>query len=88
VGGNCGGGGLRRGGGGLIREFEFLAPPSVTLLTERRSHAPWGLLGADDGKPGLNFHNGDAMASKLSIGVAAGERLTVETPGGGGWGKR
>ena len=85
---NSGGGGRHRGGDGLIREFEFLAPTTVTLLTERRTHAPWGLLGGESGQSGDNLHDGSALPPKVSFEIEAGERLTMETPGGGGWGKR
>jgi N-methylhydantoinase B len=81
-----GGDGLHRGGDGLVREFEFLKPTTVTLLTERRSHAPWALQGGSDGECGLNSRNGTELSSKVSLQVEAGEHLTVETPGGGGWG--
>ncbi len=83
---NSGGDGQHRGGDGLIREFEFLAPTTVTLLTERRTHAPWGLQGGDDGRPGNNVHNNEALPGKMSFEVGPGDRLTVATPGGGGWG--
>jgi N-methylhydantoinase B len=81
-----GGAGARRGGDGLVRELEFLAPASVTLLTERRTHRPWGLAGGKPGAAGLNLHNGKELPGKVAIEVAAGDRLRVETPGGGGWG--
>lgn len=81
-----GGAGRRRGGDGLIREFEFLAPTAVTLLTERRRHAPWGLAGGSPGAPGENLLDGRALPPKVSFEAAAGSRLTVLTPGGGGWG--
>ncbi len=81
-----GGVGRHRGGDGLIREFEFLAPTTVTLLTERRTHAPWGLQGGGDGVPGSNLRDGEALPPKVSYEAQPGERLTVETPGGGGWG--
>jgi len=86
-----GGHGRHRGGDGLIREFEFLAPTTVTLLTERRTHAPWGLRGGGAGRPGSNRHRGEAgettLPAKISYAAAPGERLLVETPGGGGWGR-
>jgi len=82
---NSAGDGLHRGGDGLIREFEFLAPTTVTLLTERRLHAPWGLQGGKSGECGRNLRNGVELAPKVSLQMDAGERLTVETPGGGGW---
>jgi N-methylhydantoinase B len=82
-----GGDGKHRGGDGLVREFEFLAPTSVTLLTERRKHAPWGLNGGSDGQPGCNWYNDKLLPAKISVQVAAGERITLETPGGGAWGR-
>ena len=82
-----GGQGLRDGGDGLIREFEFLAPTQVTLLTERRRHAPWGLAGGGDGARGENRLNGERLAGKCAFTVQPGDRLSIATPGGGGWGK-
>ncbi len=83
---DSGGAGRHRGGDGLIREFEFLQPASITLLTERRRHAPWGLNGGQPGKPGSNQLNGEPLAGKVNREVKAGDVLTIETPGGGGWG--
>ncbi|MGD8827908.1 MAG: hydantoinase B/oxoprolinase family protein, partial [Gammaproteobacteria bacterium] len=80
-----GGAGGRRGGDGLVREFEFLGPARVTLLTERRRHAPWGLGGGQPGAAGVNRLNGMTLPSKAAVTVAPGDRLTIETPGGGGW---
>ncbi len=80
-----GGTGRRRGGDGLVREFEFLRPAQVTLLTERRLHAPWGIVGGGDGMPGCNRLNGELLPPKTALDVAPGDRLCVETPGGGGW---
>jgi N-methylhydantoinase B len=82
---NSGGAGWHCGGDGLIREFEFLAPTTVTLLTERRSHMPWGLHGGDDGQPGSNLRNDTPLPAKTSVELESGERLTVKTPGGGGF---
>jgi N-methylhydantoinase B len=82
-----GGTGLHCGGEGLIREFEFLAPTTITLLTERRRHAPWGLWGGHPGQQGCNLRNAESLPPKLSARLESGERLTIETPGGGGWGK-
>jgi len=81
-----GGAGLHPGGDGLVREYEFLAPATVTLLTERRSHRPWGLAGGEPGQAGVNSCGGEALPAKISFNVQPGKRLTVETPGGGGWG--
>ncbi len=82
-----GGGGRRRGGDGLVREFEFLAPAQATLLTERRRHAPWGLAGGEAGQPGRNLLNGEPVPGKVALRLNAGDRLTLETPGGGGYGE-
>lgn len=83
-----GGPGLRRGGDGLVREFEFLAPTTVTLLTERRRHAPWGLMGGEAGLRGENRFNGQPLAPKTTFNAQPGDRLSIATPGGGGWGKK
>jgi N-methylhydantoinase B len=83
-----GGAGVRRGGDGLVREFEFLAPAEVTLLTERRTHAPWGLAGGAAGAMGENDLNGVPLSGKVMVSVATGDRLTIATPGGGGWGSK
>jgi N-methylhydantoinase B len=82
-----GGSGQHRGGDGLVREYEYLAPARVTLLTERRTHAPWGISGGGDGEPGKNLLNGEILLSKQELAVSAGDRLCIETPGGGGWGE-
>ena len=82
-----GGGGEWRGGDGVVREFEALAPMETTLLTERRRHGPAGGAGGLDGKAGANLLNGQTLASKTTLRLAAGDILRIETPGGGGWGK-
>ena len=82
-----GGAGMHRGGDGLVREFEFLAPAAVTLLTERRRRQPWGLHAGAPGAAGENRYNGKLLPGKVTLNVRAGEQLTVCTPGGGGWGK-
>lgn len=81
-----GGRGECAGGDGLIREFEFLEPAQATLITERRVHAPWGLAGGESGGKGRNLLDGKEQPSKISIAVEAGQVLTIETPGGGGYG--
>jgi N-methylhydantoinase B len=81
-----GGRGRRAGGEGLVREFEFLQPAQVTLLTERRRRAPWGLAGGGNGQAGLNTLDGEPLPPKTSIEVRPGQRLRLQTPGGGGWG--
>lgn len=83
--GSCGEG-KYSGGEGLIREYAFLAPATVTLLSERRSHAPWGLQGGRPAQPGRNTLNGKSLPSKVCLEVMAGERLCIKSAGGGGWG--
>jgi N-methylhydantoinase B len=85
--GSCGQG-LYQGGEGLLREFQFLADTSVTLLTERRSLAPWGLGGGGDAQPGENRVNGALVAAKCQYQLKAGDCLSIATAGGGGWGRR
>mgnify|MGYP003581212821 CR=1 FL=1 len=82
-----GGVGAWRGGGGVIREFEALAPMEATLLTERRRHGPAGAEGGADGAPGINQVNGTVLGSKTTLRLTAGDILRIETPGGGAWGK-
>jgi N-methylhydantoinase B len=81
-----GGAGRRPGGDGLVRELAFLAPAQVSLLTERRSHTPWGASGGAPGLPGRNLLNGRSLPAKTALTVEAGDRLRIETPGGGGYG--
>lgn len=86
-----GGAGRHTGGDGLVRVIELLAPATVTILSERRSHAPYGLDGGAVGAPGENSHvsSGDAqrpLPGKVTFGARAGDRIRVETPGGGGHG--
>jgi N-methylhydantoinase B len=85
-----GGGGRHRGGDGIVRSYEFLAEASVTLLTERRRIAPPGLNWGSGASPGRNIlrtNEGEReLPSKGLLRVQAGDRLTIETPGGGGWG--
>jgi N-methylhydantoinase B len=86
-----GGRGASRGGDGLIREITFEAPANVTLLTERRRLSPYGLHGGEPGKCGENrlLHEGQdtLLAGKAHFRVLPGDRLTIASPGGGGWGK-
>jgi len=80
-----GGSGNRNGGNGIIREYEFLSTAQFTLLTERRTNAPWSIGKAGAGKKGINQLNEQAIMPKVSSKVQAGDVLRVETPGGGGW---
>jgi N-methylhydantoinase B len=86
-----GGAGQRRGGDGLIRELELLAPAQVTLLAERRRFAPYGLQGGGDGACGRTIlqSNGETreLPGKCNVFVPAGAVIRLESPGGGGWGK-
>jgi N-methylhydantoinase B len=81
-----GGAGRHRGGDGIVRELEALAPMSFTLITERRRHAPRGRDGGANGQPGRNLLNGEPVASKAAGELRPGDRLRIETPGGGGYG--
>ncbi len=81
-----GGAGAHRGGDGLVREIEPLAPVRFTLITERRRHSPRGRDGGADGAPGRNLHNGAPLPSKAEGTLEPGDRLRIETPGGGGHG--
>jgi 5-oxoprolinase (ATP-hydrolysing) len=81
-----GGRGRWRGGDGLVREIEFLRPMRISVLSERRARAPFGLAGGEPGEPGRNLLNGRDLGGKFSVDVEAGDRLRLETPGGGGFG--
>jgi N-methylhydantoinase B len=81
-----GGAGKHRGGDGLCREYEFLEKTQVSILSERRTHGCWGLLGAQAGDAGENLLDGKALAGKCSFTALPGQRLSINTPGGGGWG--
>jgi N-methylhydantoinase B len=81
---HSGGEGARRGGDGLIREIEALAPMRFTLISERRRHAPRGRGGAGDGEIGRNLLDGEPLPSKAEGDLRPGNRLRIETPGGGG----
>jgi N-methylhydantoinase B len=86
-----GGGGRHRGGDGLVRDIEFLSPATVTILSERRRIAPYGLQGGEPGKPGRNLllraSREQELPGKCEIQVEPGDVLSLSTPGGGGWGR-
>jgi N-methylhydantoinase B len=87
-----GGGGKYSGGDGILREIEVLTDCDVTLLADRRTRGPWGLAGGEPGKPGKAsvVRNGggiEEMPGKFSTRLQAGERIRIESPGGGGWGR-
>jgi len=81
-----GGEGRRPGGDGIVRAIRFLEDARFTLLTERRRSSPWGLASGRNGKPGRNLLNGQEIPAKCERRVSQGDLLTIETPGGGGWG--
>ena len=87
-----GGRGLANGGDGLIREIESLVEANSSLLTERRTTTPWGLAGGGDGAAGANYlvrKSGKRMKlpGKTNVQLAPGDRIRIETPGGGAWGR-
>jgi N-methylhydantoinase B len=83
-----GGAGRNRGGDGVVREFEVLAPEAVlTLMCERRLRGPWGLQGGADGAVGADYVDGVHVPGKIVRQLERGARVRVETPGGGGWGE-
>src|SRR4051794_36352047 len=82
-----GGSGEHRGGDGVVREVEALEEMSYSLITERRRHAPPGADGGEPGERGRNLVNGDEVPAKAAGTLRRGDRLRIETPGGGGHGK-
>lgn len=86
-----GGRGQYNGGDGLVRELECLVESNVSLLSERRVTAPWGLKGGGDGEVGVNslIHDGTTtrLPGKANAQLAPGDRIRIETPGGGAWGR-
>jgi N-methylhydantoinase B len=83
---DAGGAGKHRGGDGIVRRYRVTEPCTVTLLTERRRHAPKGANGGGDGAVGRNSLNGQPLPAKCRVELKAGDVVTIETPGGGGWG--
>jgi len=81
-----GGGGEHPGGDGAVREVEALEEMEFSLLTERRRHRPAGAAGGEPGAAGLNLLDGDELPPKALGRLRAGQRLRIETPGGGGHG--
>jgi N-methylhydantoinase B len=86
-----GGAGHHPGGDGIVRELEALSRMEGTLLADRRRLAPWGLAGGGDGRPGENRivrpgGTEEVLPSKGRFAMEAGDRIRLETPGGGGWG--
>lgn len=89
---NSGGSGRFMGGDGIIRGYRFLKDMNVSLLTERRSHSPWGLSGGKAGKKGENIliraEKKLKLGGKLNLEVSKGDILLIKTPGGGGYGEK
>ncbi len=81
-----GGAGRHRGGDGLVRSICALEAATLSLLTDRRRHGPQGLRGGRPGRPGRNLLNGEELQPKTTRELGGGDVVTVETPGGGGWG--
>jgi N-methylhydantoinase B len=81
-----GGKGRWRGGDGVIREIEALREMELSLITERRRHGPPGAAGGEPGQPGRNLLDGEELPAKFTGKLQKGERLRIETPGGGGFG--
>lgn len=87
-----GGEGSTRGGDGIVRELELLCDAEVTLLADRRKRGPYGLHGGSDGAPGRNIATrGDGselpLPAKGSVRLKRRDRVRIESPGGGGWGR-
>jgi N-methylhydantoinase B len=80
-----GGGGTHRGGEGIVREIEALAPMQFSLIGERRRHPPRGHGDGEDGATGINLLNDSPLPGKAAGELRPGDRLRIETPGGGGW---
>jgi N-methylhydantoinase B len=81
-----GGAGRHSGGDGVVRELEVLEHCRFSVVSERRTHAPAGVSGGEPGSPGRNLLNGREIGSKLTRALAPGDIVTIETPGGGGFG--
>jgi N-methylhydantoinase B/oxoprolinase/acetone carboxylase alpha subunit len=90
---HSGGFGKNKGGDGIIREYKFSVPTQISIISERRKFAPYGLRGGKEGKKGLNLlilADGQKikLSSKVNLRAKAGDVLHIETPGGGGYGKK
>ncbi len=88
-----GGQGKCRGGDGVIRELRFLAKAQITVLSDRRKFPPYGLNGGEPGQRGMNVlirkdGRREELPSKFSTWVEAGDILSIQSPGGGGWGRK
>ena len=84
---NSGGQGRWSGGDGVVREVEFLNPLHISLLTQHRTISPYGLSGGDDGECGHQTLNGERLDGVAHFSARPGDRLSIHTPGGGGFGQ-
>jgi N-methylhydantoinase B len=82
-----GGAGRHRGGDGVVRELRALERARLSIISERRRHRPQGERGGEPGEPGRNRLNGASLPAKVTLDIAAGDVVTIETPGGGGFGR-
>jgi N-methylhydantoinase B len=82
-----GGAGRQRGGDGVVRELRALEECRLSVISERRAKAPQGERGGAPGSPGRNLLNGQPLAAKTTVDLGAGDVVTIETPGGGGFGR-
>jgi 5-oxoprolinase (ATP-hydrolysing) len=88
-----GGRGLQHGGDGLVREITFLKPATISIISERRSSAPYGLSGGEPGKRGINLLERaggyiERLGHRTVVQVNSGDTVIIRTPGGGGYGKQ
>ena len=88
-----GGAGEHRGGDGVVREIEVLTDVEVTLLADRRKRGPWGLSGGREGAPGRTCvlrrdGRAEELPGKFNVRLNKGERIRIESSGGGGWGTK
>jgi N-methylhydantoinase B len=81
-----GGAGAHRGGDGVVREVRVLEPCRLSLLTQRRRHGPHGAEGGEPGATGRNLLNGEELPAFATRDLEPGDVVTIETPGGGGYG--
>ncbi len=82
--------GVHAGGRGIVRVYRFLTPVTLTVVSERRRLAPWGLGGAREGSRGRNLllradGSSEELPGKVCRSLEAGDGLAIETPGGGSW---
>jgi N-methylhydantoinase B len=87
-----GGEGTHTGGDGIERSLELLADARVTVIAERRARGPYGLVGGENGAPGFTRaarpgETARTLPAKFTLDLPAGSRLTLASPGGGGWGR-